>query len=116
MRPCSKASVYHVRMRMLLVGAVGVIALQVLLVLGYLALNVNNPFILDPDDGVNPHGIAMVMLCGKGMTPEGRGSEVLNNMPPDGDLGPWYRGRTVPTPEGDCNIFYHYGIVNGHIV
>jgi len=97
----------------ILLGMVGVLALQVLLVFGYLALNVNDPFILDPAGGVNPHGVAMVMLCGEGITPEGRGSEVLNNMPPDGDLGPWYRGRTVG---GGCNIFYHYGIVNGHIV
>jgi len=100
-------------MKMLLAGALGMLALQVLLVLGYLALNVRDPFILDPTGGVDPNGIAMVMLCGEGMTPEGRGSEVLNNMPPDGDVGPWYRGRTV---EGNCNIFYHYGIVNGHIV
>jgi|SRR5215216_2457024 len=98
---------------MLAIGAVLMLALQVLLVLGYLALSFNDPFLLDLPGGVNPNGIAMVMLCGKGMTPEGRGSEVLNNMPPDGDLGPWYRGRTV---QGDCNIFYHYGIVNGHIV
>jgi len=100
-------------MKALLQGAVGVIVLEVLLVMGYLALSFNDPFILDPPGGISPNGIAIVMLCGKGMTPEGRGSEVLNNMPPDGDHGPWYRGQTV---RGDCNIFYHYGIVNNHIV
>jgi len=98
---------------MLAIGAAGMLVLQVLLVLAYLALSFNDPFILDPPGGTNPNGIAMVMLCGKGITPEGRGSGVLNNMPPDGDLGPWSRGRTV---QGDCNVFYHYGIVNGHIV
>ena len=100
-------------MKALLLGAVGVIVLEVLLVLGFLVLRVDDPFIFAPPSGSNPNGIAMVMLCGKGMTPGGRGSEVLNNMPPDGDHGPWVRGRTV---QGDCNIFYHYGIVNGHIV
>jgi hypothetical protein len=37
----------------------------------------------------------MVMLCGEGHTPQGRGSEVLSKMPPDGDVGAWTRGATV---------------------
>ncbi len=49
----------------------------------------------------------MVMLCGKGHTPGGRGSEVLEKMSPDGDVGAWTRGRTV---RGDCDIWYHHNL------
>lgn len=97
-----------------LLGVIAVLAFQVVLVGGYLVVSGGDSFLLNPSNHIlDNNGIAVVMLCGKGMTPEGRGSEVLNNMPPDGDHGPWYRGRTV---QGDCNVFYHYGIVNGHIV
>ena len=100
--------------RRFLLGAIATLVLQVALVGGYLVVSGGDSFLLNPNSHIlDKDGIGMAMLCGKGMTPEGRGSEVLNNMPPDGDLGPWYRGRTV---QGDCNIFYHYGIVNGHIV
>jgi hypothetical protein len=95
-------------MRMLLVGALGMLALEVLLVGGYLAASSQDPFILNPNSGsLEEDGITMVMLCGQGHTPEGRLSEVLSKMPPDGDIGGWSRGRTL---RGDCGIWYHHNI------
>ena len=49
----------------------------------------------------------MVMLCGDGMTPGGTGSEVLDKMPPDGDIGAWTRGRSA---RDDCDIWYHHSV------
>jgi hypothetical protein len=95
-------------MKMLLVGALGMLALQVVLVGAYLAMSKQDPFILNPDSGsLEPDGITMVMLCGEGHTPEGRRSEVLSKMPLDGDLGAWTRGRTL---RGNCDIWYHHTI------
>ena len=96
-------------MKMLLVGAVGVLALQVLLVGAYLAVDSQDPIILNPESGsLEEDGLSMVMLCEEGHTPEGRGSEVLSKMPPDGDIGGWERGRTL---RGDsCYIWYHHNV------
>jgi hypothetical protein len=101
LRPCGETEERR-SMKTLLVGAVGVLALQALLVLGYLAVNRQDAIILNPDKGnLNENGIAMVMTCG-----EGSGSGVLDKVPPNGeDAGPWTRGRTV---QGDCNIYYYH--------
>jgi hypothetical protein len=96
-------------MKMLLVGAVGMLALQVLLVGAYLVVDSQDPIILDPESGsLEEDGLTMVMLCGEGHTPEGRGSEVLSKMPPDGDIGEWSRGRTL---RRGCDIWYHHNIL-----
>jgi hypothetical protein len=77
LRPCGETEERR-SMKTLLVGAVGVLALQALLVLGYLAVNRQDPIILNPDKGnLNENGIAMVMTCG-----EGSGSGVLDKVPP----------------------------------
>jgi len=56
--------------------------------------------------------VSMVVLCGQGHTPEGRGSEVLSKIPPDGDVGAWTRGRTV---RGSCAVWYHHNLAyNSH--
>jgi hypothetical protein len=86
-------------MKMLLgasLGAVGMLAIQALLIVGFLAVSEQDPFILNPNSGsLEPDGLTMVMFCGEGHTPEGRGSEVLQKMPPDGRLGGWSQGRTT---------------------
>jgi hypothetical protein len=70
-------------MKMLLVGAVGMVVLQVLLVGGYFALGSQGPILLHPDSKLDEYGITMVMLCGEeGRTPDGRHSEILEKMPP----------------------------------
>ena len=67
----------------MLVGALGMFALQVLLVGSYLVVDSQDPIILDPESGsLEQDGLTMVMLCGEGYTPEGRLSEVLSKMPP----------------------------------
>jgi hypothetical protein len=98
-------------MKLLLVGAVGVLALQALLVVGYLAVSRYDPIVLNPDRGrLDDSGVTMVMFCGEGRTPRGRGSEVLEKVPPNGDVGSWSRGRTV---RGNCDIWYHRQVQNG---
>ena len=93
---------------MLLVGALGMLALQALLVWGLLAASNQDPFILNPNSGsLERDGLTMVMFCGAGHTPEGRFSKVLDKMPPDGSLGGWSRGREV---WGNCDIWYHHTI------
>ena len=94
-------------MKMLLLGAVGMLALQALLVGGYYALGSQGPILLRPVSELQEDGITMAMLCGEGHTPQGRGSRVLEEMPPDGDMGAWSRGRTV---RGDCDIWYHHNV------
>jgi len=89
-----------------LLGVVGVLALQVLLILVVLSDGSINSIILNPDDELSNDGVSMVMFCSEdGITPGGRGSEVLDKMPPDGDVGAWTRGRTV---RRGCDIWYHH--------
>jgi hypothetical protein len=90
---------------MVLVGAVGVIVVQVLLVWGYLAVNTQDPFILNPDRKLDENGVAMVMLCDSSAD---NGREVLTKVPPDKELGPWTRGRTI---RGECDIWYHHSVL-----
>jgi hypothetical protein len=98
-------------MKMLLLGAVGVLALQVLLVVGYLVASRYDPIVLNPERGrLDDSGVSMVMFCGESRTPQGRGSAVLEKIPPNGDVGSWSRGRTV---RGHCDIWYHRQIQNG---
>jgi hypothetical protein len=80
----SSATSVRISMKMLLVGAVGMLALQALLVGGLLSIDSLDPILLNPDDDLSKDGISMVMLCGDGMTPGGTGSEVLDKMPPTG--------------------------------
>ena len=50
---------------MLLVGALGMLALQALLVWGLLAASNQDPFILNPNSGsLEKNGLTMVMFCG----------------------------------------------------
>jgi hypothetical protein len=96
-------------MKMVLVGAVGVIALQVLLVGAYLAVDSQDPIILNPESGsLQENGVTMLMFCGQNSTLDGSGSGVLDNVPPDGDVGAWTKGRTV---QGDCDIWYHHSLL-----
>jgi len=97
-------------MRMLLVGALGMLALQVLLVVGYLAVSAQDPIILNPNSGsLQENGVTMVMLCGETNTISGRPIEdVLDKVPPDGDVGAWTQGRTL---RGNCDVFYHHSLL-----
>jgi hypothetical protein len=57
----------------LLVEALGMLALQVVLVGGYLVVDSQDPILLNPESGsLEEDGLTMVMLCGEGHTPEGR--------------------------------------------
>jgi hypothetical protein len=58
-------------MKMVLLGAVGVLALQALLVVGFPAVNRANRIVLNPESPLDLSGIAMVMFCGEGRTPQG---------------------------------------------
>ena len=90
----------------------GLLALEVLLMVTLLSMQSYDPILLNPDEELSTDGVSMVVLCGQGHTPEGRGSEVLANMPPDGDRGAWTRGRTV---RGDCSVWYHHdALYNPH--
>jgi hypothetical protein len=89
----------------LLVAAVGMLALQLVLVGVYLAVNRQDPIILNPDRGLDDNGITMVMFCGQGSD-----REELDKVPPDGNFGPWSRGRTI---RGNCDIWYHDGVLGG---
>jgi hypothetical protein len=82
-------------MKMVLLGAVGVLALQALLVVGFPAVNRANRIVLNPESPLDLSGIAMVMFCGEGRTPQGRGSGVLEKMPPQRR-----RGRVVAGKDG----------------
>jgi hypothetical protein len=96
-------------MRMLAVGAVGMLALQVLLIGGGVwALDSVDPILVNPDQKLSHAGVSMVMLCDdEGLTPKGRLSEVLSKMPPDGSWGAWSRGREV---RKGCDIWYHHEV------
>ena len=87
-------------------GAVAALVVQGLLVGGLLATQSYDPILLNPDKELSTDGVSMAMICGEGRTPEGRGSEVLANMPAGGDQGAWSRGRGV---RGDCVVWYHHG-------
>ena len=94
-------------MKMLLPGAVGVLALQVLLVGGYFTVNSQGPIILHPDSDLAESGVIMAMFCGGGS-----GSRALDKVPAGEDLGPWTKGRTM---RGDCDIWYHLSLLyNSH--
>jgi len=95
-------------MKTLLVGVVGVLALQALLVGGYLAVDSQDPIILNPESGsLQTDGVTMIMFCGENNNLSGSGSGVLDKVPPDGYAGAWTRGRTL---RGDCNVFYHHSL------
>ena len=67
-----------------------------------------DPIILNPESGSlaaeHEHGAAVLL---KASTLGGSGSGVLDNVPPDGDVGAWTKGRTV---HGDCDIWYHHSL------
>jgi hypothetical protein len=96
----------------MLVGAVGVLALQVLLVGGVLSMDSVDPILLNPDKELSNDGVSMVMLCGEASeaTPEGRGSKVLEEMPL---TETWARGRgggrygAIATSGTHHNILYN---------
>jgi len=102
-------------MKTLLMGAVGVLVLQALLFLGYLAVYGQDPIIrqdpitLNPPGGLDLNGVRMVMFCGENSIISGSGRGMLDKVPPDGHLGPWTRGRTM---QGDCTIWYHQSVLS----
>jgi hypothetical protein len=88
-------------MKMFLMGAVAALLLSALLVSGYLFVSKENRIVLILDSGaLVENGVMMTMFCGKGS-----GKELLDKVPPDGNVGPWTKGRTV---RGDCDIWYHH--------
>ena len=88
-------------MRMLLLGTVGVLALQALLVWGYFAVSEQDPIVLNPDrGGMVEDGVMMTVICGQ----KGSGKEMLDTLPAKGRYDSWSRGRTI---RGDCDIWYH---------
>ena len=89
--------------REFLVGMLVLLAALVLLIWGYLAVNQQDPIILNPDRRLDENGAAMIMFCG-----DGSGKEMLDQVPPDKELGPWTRGRTI---RGDCDIWYHHSVL-----
>jgi hypothetical protein len=68
---------------MMLVGAVGVIVVQVVLVWDYLAANRQDPFVLNPDRKLHDNSVAVLMFCGSSADSD---REVLDKVP-DGQLG-----------------------------
>jgi hypothetical protein len=89
-------------MKMLLLGAVGMIALQALLVWGYLALSEQDPIVLNPDrGGMVEKGVVMAAICSEG----GSGKEMLLELPSSGRWDSWTRGQTV---RGNCTVWYHH--------
>jgi hypothetical protein len=92
-----------------LVGVVGVLVVQVLLIGGLLFMDSLDPILLNPDKELSQDGLSMVMFCTEnGITPQGRQSEVLERMPAGGDVGAWSRGTTV---RGNCDIWYHHSVL-----
>jgi len=78
-------------MKMLLVGAVGMLTLQVLLIFGWLAVSEQDPIILDPNrGGIVGNGIAMAAYCGPHS-----GKEMLDELPANGEWDTWTKGQTV---------------------
>ena len=68
----------------MLVGAVGVLALQALLIGGLLSMDSLDPILLNPDKELSENGISMVMLCGEGQTPGVGVVECWRRWPPTG--------------------------------
>jgi len=91
-------------MKMLLVGAVGMLTLQVLLIFGWLAVSEQDPIILDPNrGGIVGNGIAMAAYCGPHS-----GKEMLDELPANGEWDTWTKGQTVILSESSCNVWYHH--------
>jgi hypothetical protein len=58
-------------MKTMLVGALGMLALQGVLVGSYLVVDSQDPIILNPESGsLEEDGLTMVMLCGKATHPK----------------------------------------------
>ena len=90
--------------RGLVVGALGMLAVQVLLVVGYLAVSQQDPIILDPNrGGIVENGIEMDAYCG----PQS-GKGMLDELPANGEGDTWTKGQTVLLSESSCNILYHH--------
>ena len=79
-------------------------AVQVLLVLGCLAVSAQDPIILDPNrGGIVGNGIAMVAYCGPHS-----GKEMLDELPANGEWDTWTKGQAVILSESSCNVWYHH--------
>ena len=87
-------------MKTALAVIIGGLLVQALLILGYLAGSRQDPILINPDRSYDDSGVAMVMFCGEDV-----GNEMLDKVPPDGESGPWTRGRTLTN---GCAIFYHH--------
>jgi hypothetical protein len=85
----------------LVVGAVGVIAVQVLLIWGYLLVNGSDPIILNPDRRLDENGPTVLIACGPGNDRE------ITKTVEGGQFGMWTPGRVV---RGDCDIWYHHKV------
>jgi hypothetical protein len=89
---------------MLLVGAVGVLILQLLLLGSYLYINDQDPIVLNPDrGGMVENGIAMATYCGPR---SGKGT--LKSLPANGRWDVWSKGRAVRLGGASCTVWYHH--------
>ena len=61
--------------------------------------------VLNPERPLDLSGVAMVMVCREGRTPQGKGSSVLEKVPPNRDVGSWSR-------EGRCGASATSGITS----
>ena len=88
----------------MLVGAVGVLVLQALLVWGYLAVGKGDPIVLNPDrGGLVENGFMMTAFCG-----DSSGKGMLDSLPANGRWDTWTKGRTVQVSEASCTVWYHH--------
>jgi hypothetical protein len=85
----------------IIVGAVGVLAVQVLLIWTYLLVNGSDPIILNPDRRLDENGPTVLIACGPGDDRE------LTRTVKGGKYGMWTHGWTV---RGDCDIWYYHKV------
>jgi len=79
----------------ILLGAVGVLVLQALFVVGYLALYTPDPLV--------ENGVRKVLICGDKRDRSARMWEIADS----GTWGVDYRAWDTPR-EGDCRLWRHY--------
>jgi hypothetical protein len=80
------------RIKLLGLGALVMLAVEVGLIGGWLAVSEQDPIILNPNSGsLARDGVMMAVYCG-----EGSGSGMLDKIPPNGALGRWSKGKTLP--------------------
>ena len=85
----------------IVLGALGVLTVQVLLIWAYLLVNGSDPIILNPDRRLDKNGPTALIACGPG------DDRAITRTVEGGEYGIWTRGRTV---RGDCDIWYHHEV------